>query len=207
VVRPRGKGEFIKCKVCKRKFWVCANRLKLCNVHTCNWKCRKIWCNGLYPYAQKIIKLYTQKEKSINEICFILFGKRKWNMAIKSILIKNNIKIRHRVFYLEGERNANYIRGYYITKDGYKRLNKEFVNKFEHRWVMEQYLGRTLKKNEHVHHLNGKTLDNRIENLSLLTDKKHGKHHAIQYHSWRKMYQTRIKKLENRLKKLNKKGV
>lgn len=52
--------------------------------------------------------------------------------------------------------------GYYIKQ-----------NKKVHRNIMEQYIGRKLSPTEIVHHINGNKLDNRIENLQLLTRSEH----------------------------------
>lgn len=80
----------------------------------------------------------------------------------------------------------NFHRGEIRTHNGYRMIlrpehseadSKGYVR--EHRIVMEEKLGRPLRKNELVHHINGDKLDNRPENLEVMTKAEHvSLHHA-----------------------------
>jgi len=57
---------------------------------------------------------------------------------------------------------------WYTAKNGYKskRIKGKLI--YQHRFVMQEYLGRKLAREEVVHHINHDPGDNRIENLELL---------------------------------------
>lgn len=63
----------------------------------------------------------------------------------------------------------------------YKSIWIDGQEQVEHRFVVEQFLGRKLNTNEYVHHINGDKRDNRIENLQVVTPQEHNDIHHQQY--------------------------
>ena len=114
-------------------------------------------------------------------------GKLKiWNKGLKGEKYKKHYPNGMKGLFQEGhtnsikEKNANWKGGRFKRNDGYILiLNPEnpFCNKqgyiLEHRLIMEKHIGRYLRKDEDIHHINHKKDDNRIENLMILPSNKH----------------------------------
>ena len=191
------KGQWLNCEFCGKKYWATDSRIKKWNPRFCNEECRNKGVSSAYKFMDKIIDLYVNKEWSVNRISIYLkIGSRE---SIQNLLKSKKISIRERYFYTRGEKNPNY-KGGYITNNGYRCISagggKQIL---EHRKIMSEYLKRQLNRNEHVHHLNGNKLDNRIENLAIYTPYKHGELHAKEYNNIKKMYCSRIAELEYKL--------
>jgi hypothetical protein len=81
-----------------------------------------------------------------------------------------------------GPAHPNYRAGKTIDGFGYVQLSSKAhgcdKGKREHRVVMEQILGRSLRSDEVVHHINGNKADNRPANLSVETRASHNRQHG-----------------------------
>lgn len=59
----------------------------------------------------------------------------------------------------------------------YKAIKVNGKKVDEHRYIMEQYLGRELARDEVVHHKDGDKSNNKIENLELMSLSEHTRQH------------------------------
>lgn len=76
------------------------------------------------------------------------------------------------------ENHPNWTGGRGIGPDGYVRVRTgPNTRQREHREVAAATLGRPLRPDEHVHHMNGDKTDNRPENLEVLSVREHALRH------------------------------
>lgn len=71
-----------------------------------------------------------------------------------------------------GSNNYSFTNGF-IRSDGYRELSVRGRKVLEHRYVMEQHLGRRLTRWESVHHKDGNKTNNDLGNLEVLSLREH----------------------------------
>ena len=70
-------------------------------------------------------------------------------------------------------------KGGYIRKDGYRLISVMGEQRLEHRYIWEKDNGQ-IPEGFQVHHINGDKLDNRIENMQVMSNSDHQKLHFKQ---------------------------
>lgn len=133
---------------------------------------------GHFPSEQARIKMSNAKKGNKNSL-----GKKN------ALGNKQSIKTKQILSEMAKSRigkKSNHWRGGRTQRRKYIQIqspNHPYKDKkgyvFEHRLVIEKYIGRVLLPTEVVHHINGNPSDNRIENLMLFAS--NGEH--LKYHS------------------------
>lgn len=72
------------------------------------------------------------------------------------------------------DKHPNWKGGRRLDERGYVRIQQGFKKEaYEHRLVMEDFLGRQLERDEVVHHKDGNKSNNSLENLEVLSRSEH----------------------------------
>ena len=182
-----------KCHICGKELLRWPYSLRASNgISYCGSKCRALGRLGIKPpnkanlIGQKFGLLTVMTEhgsKNGHTIWECLCDCGNVTYVSTGCLKYGNIQSCGCLLSRRGKEHPNWKQGFHITETGYKEIpipNSRAHHRYyaEHRAVMENHLGRELNSDEVVHHINGNKLDNRIENLAVLSRAEHAALHA-----------------------------
>lgn len=127
-----------------------------------------------------LIILYVEQQLSTREIGRILGRTHDY---VSDKLKEIGIPVDDRITSLQCSRNPCWKGGKTITDSGYVQISSTSISekrKFEHQLVMENFLGRELRENEVVHHIDGDKQNNNINNLALMDKSAHARLHSLE---------------------------
>ncbi len=145
-----------------------------------NWYNKKV-CQGLAAHYKAICDLCgveyfarKHKAKGIKGGSGRLFCSK--SCSSKATVREQNLDHLKTYCFKKGHVAHNF-KGGYCMPDGRKIVTINGKKVLEYRKLVEQFLGRPLRNDEVVHHINGDVTDNRIENLRLMSQSSHVKLH------------------------------
>ncbi len=153
---------YIKCKGCPKQIYKKPRQI-LETGNFCSKSCRSIYLDMNAPYFLC---------SNCNTKCrtYKFYEKRGRKNRFCSKLCESKYRCLNNTY-------ESWVGGS-VLPNGYKYITVNGKQIEEHRLIMMKHLGRKLLTNEQVHHKNENKLDNRIENLELLTNSEHQRLHS-----------------------------
>ena len=123
------------------------------------------------------LKQYVQQDPPLCEVCSGPIEYPQSRTTAAYVLERRFCSLECRSEAKSGENHPRF-KGGHLGNHGYRIVSVRGRPILEHRHVMQEHLGRELETDEHVHHINGDRLDNRTENLELMSSSEHTRLHG-----------------------------